>query len=184
VLFTRADRVSTQRVWEGGIINLRVDSLKSPGGDETIREVVEHNGGVVIAGQTSSGNVLLVRQYRYSIDMELLELPAGRIEKGEDPFKAAQRELTEETGFEAQTWRELSRMYSAPGFCDEVLYMYQATELVFKGKKLDFDEETEVVELSLDEAWLMINDGRIRDAKTIAGLGMLATARTSQAVEK
>jgi len=174
VLFTRAHKVATQRVWEGGIINLRVDSLKSPAGDEAVREVVEHNGGVVIASQTASGHVLLVRQYRYSIDMEILELPAGRIEKDEDPFPAAKRELTEETGYEAQTWMELSRMYSAPGFCNEVLYLYHATDLVFKGKKLDFDEETEVVELSLHEAWLMIRDGRIRDAKTIAGLGMLA----------
>jgi ADP-ribose pyrophosphatase len=173
VLFTRANTVSTQRLWEGGIIKLRVDSLKSPGGDETIREVVEHNGGVVIASQTESGKVVLVRQYRYSIDMELIELPAGRIEKGEDPFPAAQRELTEETGYEAANWRELSRMYSAPGFCNEVLYLYHATDLVFKGKKLDFDEETDVLEVSLDEAWLMITDGRIRDAKTIAGLGML-----------
>jgi ADP-ribose pyrophosphatase len=173
VLFTRAHRISTQRIWEGGIINLRVDSLKSGAGAEAIREVVEHNGGVVIASQTASGHVLLVKQYRYSIDMEILELPAGRIEKGEDPFPAAKRELTEETGYEAQNWRELSRMYSAPGFCNEVLYLYHATDLVFKGKKLDFDEETEVVEISLDEAWLMISDGRIRDAKTIAGLGML-----------
>jgi len=174
VLFTRANTVGTQRVWEGGIINLRVDSLKSSDGHEAIREVVEHNGGVVIAAQTADGKVILVRQYRYSIDMDLLELPAGRIEKGEDPFPAAKRELTEETGYEAKEWQELSRMYSAPGFCDEVLYVYRATDLTFKGKQLDFDEETEVVELSLAEAWLMIREGKIRDAKTIAGLGMLA----------
>lgn len=174
MLFTRVHTVGTKRVWEGSVINLRVDSLKSPAGDETIREVIEHNGGVVIASQTASGDVLLVKQYRYSIDMEILELPAGRIDKDEDPFPAACRELREETGYEAQNWKELSRMYSAPGFCDEVLYLYHATDLVFKGKQLDFDEETEVVELSLSEAWLMIRDGRIRDAKTIAGLGILS----------
>ncbi len=182
MLFTRADTVSTQRIWQGGIINLRVDSLKSPAGDETIREVVEHNGGVVIAGETANGNVILVRQYRYSIDMEILELPAGRIEKGEDPFPAAKRELTEETGYEAKTWREMARIFSAPGFCNEVLYLYHATDLVFEGKKLDFDEETEVLEVSLDEAWLMISDGRIRDAKTVAGLGMLIAAAKYQSV--
>jgi ADP-ribose pyrophosphatase len=177
VLFTRKDMVESKRLWEGGIIKLRVDSLKSPGGEETIREVVEHNGGVVIASENAEGKVLLVKQYRYALDIEILELPAGRIEAGEDPFPAAQRELTEETGYAAKTWKELSRMYSAPGFCDEVLYLYHATDLSFEGKNLDFDEETDVVEVSLDEAWLMIADGRIRDAKTIAGIGILASLR-------
>lgn len=173
MLFTREHCVSTKRMWEGGIINLRVDTLKQEGG-EAIREVVEHNGGVVIASQDSDGRVLLVKQYRYSIDKDLLELPAGRIEAGEDPFPAAQRELTEETGFVASEWKELSRMYSAPGFCNEVLYLYHARNLTFAGKNLDFDEETEVVALTLAEAWQMVGSGAIQDAKTIAGLGLLS----------
>lgn len=172
-LFTRAHLKDTRRIHEGSIINLRADTLTAPDGQSVIREVVEHNGGVVIASQPAKDRVLLVCQYRYSIDTELIELPAGRIEKGEDPFPAAKRELIEETGFEGQNWREMARIYSAPGFCDEVLYMYHAQDLKFVGKDLDFDEETEVLHLSLKEAWGMIAQGKIRDAKTIAGLGLL-----------
>lgn len=176
-LFTRAHLKETKRLHEGDIINLRVDILD--GGDRNIiREVVEHNGGVVIASQPAPDQVILVRQYRYSIDQDLLELPAGRIEKGEDPYLAAQRELTEETGYEATDWLELSRMFTAPGFCNEILYLYLAQNLVFKGKDLDFDEETVVVILTLDKAWEMVAQGTIQDAKTIAGLGMLLSRST------
>ncbi len=171
-LFTHDHRVETVRVHEGGIINLRIDTLHA-NGLQVIREVVEHNGGVVIAAQPAPDRVLLIRQYRYSIDDELIELPAGRIERGEDPFPAAQRELIEETGFEAREWAELSRMFSAPGFCDEVLYLYKAHELNFVGKNLDIDEHTDVLDLRISEAWGMVGTGEIRDAKTIAGLALL-----------
>lgn len=173
-LFTKNDLAGSQRIYEGGIINLRVDTLTASDGTSVVREVVEHNGGVVIICEPSPGHVLLVKQYRYSVDRELMELPAGRIEKGEDPFPAAQRELTEETGYRAKHWRELSRMLSAPGFCNEVLYMYLAREVEFVGKNLDFDEETEVFDLSLEEAWAQVAQGKIQDAKTIAGLGLLS----------
>lgn len=173
MLFTRNHCVSTERIWDGTIINLRVDTVNV---DNTvaIREVVEHNGGVVIAGLTSENKVILVKQYRYSVDHDLIELPAGRIEAGEDPFPAAQRELTEETGYQAESWQELSRMYTAPGFCNEMIYIYLAENLTYKGKNLDYDEETEVLELTLTEAWTMVVNGQIQDAKTIAGLGLLS----------
>lgn len=172
-VFTHESRISTLRVHEGGIINLRIDTLRAPDGLQVIREVVEHNGGVVIAAQPADNRVLLIRQYRYSIDEELIELPAGRIERGEDPFPAAKRELIEETGFNAKNWAELSSMFSAPGFCNEILYLYGASDLEFVGKNLDIDEDTEVIDLELKEAWQLVVAGRIRDAKTIAGLGLL-----------
>lgn len=172
MLFTREHRTGTQRIFDGEIIKLRVDALNAAG-QTTTREVIEHNGGVVIAGVTKEEKVILIKQYRYSLDKELIELPAGRIEAGEDPFPAAKRELTEETGYRAENWQELARMYTAPGFCNELLYVYQATNLTFVGKNLDFDEETEVIELSLAEAWKLVAKGAIEDAKTIAGLGLL-----------
>jgi ADP-ribose pyrophosphatase len=171
-LFTRAHKVGTERVYEGGIINLRVDILEYEGRKKR-REVVEHNGGVVIACQPTPDEVILIRQYRYVVDEELIELPAGRIEIGEDPLPAAQRELIEETGFKAEKWEELARMYSAPGFCNEMLYMYLATDTKEVPKNLDEDEETDVMRVSLDEAWKLINAGKARDAKTVAGVSML-----------
>jgi len=174
-LFTKKDFVSSERVHEGGIINLRVDTLKLPDGKIAIREVVEHNGGVVIACRPKANQIILIRQYRYSLDSDLLELPAGRIEKGEDPFLAAKRELTEETGYKAKIWRELSKMYSAPGFCNELLYVYEASDVEFVGTNLDEDEEIEVIEIELSKAWGLVAEGKIQDAKTIAGLGMLVS---------
>lgn len=167
------DRIKSERIYDGHIFNLRIDTLRSNDGISVIREVVEHGGGVVIAAQNEQGEVLLVKQYRYSFDQTILELPAGRIEKGEDPYLAAQRELVEETGFRAGTWKALSNLYSAPGFCTEILYMYQASDLNFEGKCLDMDEETEVIKLSVAQAWELVRKGEIRDAKTVAGLALL-----------
>ncbi len=171
-LYTRQDTETSKRIYEGAIINLREDSLKNSHGTCT-RAVVEHNGGVFIACQPEPDKVILIKQYRYSIDEELIELPAGRIEKGEEPLPCAQRELIEETGYKAEKWQELSRMFTAPGFCDELLYLYLATDITFVGKNLDHDEETEVLILPVKQAWQMVLDGKVRDAKTIAGLGML-----------
>lgn len=172
-LYTRKHTTKTEKVFGGEIISLRLDTLMHPNGEQTTREVVEHNGGVVIACQPSADKVILIKQYRYPMDEELIELPAGRIDQNEDPFLAAKRELTEETGYEAASWQELAQMYSAPGFCNELLYLYKAADLKFVGKNLDPDEETEVLIVSLTEAWELVQSGRIRDAKTIAGLGLL-----------
>lgn len=174
-LFTHEHKINSELKYEGRIFDLRVDTLERDG-LTVVRDIIVHNGGVVIASRPAPDRVILIRQYRYTIDADLLELPAGRIELKEDPMVAARRELTEETGFEASTWRELSRFYSAPGFCDEILYLYEASDLKFVGKRLDIDEETEVLDLKVADAWRMVVEGKIQDAKTIAGLGMLMTA--------
>jgi ADP-ribose pyrophosphatase len=172
-LFTTKHLLQSRRVYEGDIINLRVDDLQLGDGQATSREVVEHNGGVVIACQPTEHEIILIKQYRYSVDRELIELPAGRIEKSEPPLHAAQRELTEETGYKATDWEETAKLYSAPGFCNEILYLYRATKVEFVGKSLDEDEETEVIVLPLQKAWQLVHTQEIWDAKTVAALGML-----------
>ncbi len=173
VLLTRKDTTGSDRIFEGRILSLRVDHIKHPAGHTFRREVVEHNGGVVIACQPEPNKVILIRQYRYTVDEELIELPAGRLEKGEQALPAAMRELIEETGYQASTWEELPSMYSAPGFSTELLYFFRASDLKFVGKSLDEDEETEVMILPVEQAWQLVVNGRVRDAKTIAGIALL-----------
>lgn len=172
-LYTRKDTKNIQQIFQGEIISVRLDTLKHESGSVATREVVEHAGGVVIACRLNNGKIVLIRQYRYAMDEELIELPAGRINRGEDPLPAAKRELTEETGYLAQNWQLLSEMYTAPGFCDELLRLYLATDVSFVGKNLDEDEETDVLEVTADDAWQLVRQGKIRDAKTIAGIGLL-----------
>jgi ADP-ribose pyrophosphatase len=172
-LFTRKDVVSTEQIFEGSIIDLRVDRLLLADGKSSVRETVEHNGGVVIACQPSKDEIILIKQYRFSVDRELLELPAGRIEKGEPPLPAAQRELTEETGYKAKKWAEMAKMYSAPGFCNEVLHFFHATDVEMVGANLDEDEEIDVLVLPLRKAYEMVLGSDICDAKTLAALGIL-----------
>ncbi len=173
VLLTREDSLDSKRLFDGYIISLRQDTLKLPDGMTVTREIVEHNGGVTIACLPKPGQIILIRQYRYPIDKEIIELPAGRIELGEDPLVCAQRELIEETGYKASSWEEVARFYSAPGFCNEMLYLYKASDITFLGKNLDVDEETEVLILPLEDAWELCLTGEIQDAKTIAGLALL-----------
>jgi ADP-ribose pyrophosphatase len=181
-VFKVAHKVESKRIYEGDIVNFRVDTVRLEDGRETIRELVEHNGGVVIACQPTLDEIVLIRQYRYSVDEDLLELPAGRIESGEDPLHAATRELTEETGYRAKIWRELVRMYTAPGFCNEMLYMFHASDVELDSKNLDYDEETEVLVLKIEDAWQLVLDGKIRDAKTVSGVGMLLAEKNRRVV--
>lgn len=169
--------VESNRIYEGDIINFRVDRVRLSDGKEATRELVEHNGGVVIACMPVADQVVLIKQYRYSVDEELFELPAGRIEIGEPPLSAAQRELTEETGYVARKWEEISQMYTAPGFCNEILYLYRATDVHQVGQSLDEDEHAEVMLMDLKDAWSLVLSGKVRDAKTIAGLGLLVGGR-------
>ncbi len=171
-LYTRQGKIGSELIYGGQIINLRVDTVKSDGKTVT-REVIEHNGGVIIACQPQPDQVVLVRQYRYALDKEIIELPAGRLNRGEVPLLAAQRELKEETGYHAKSWNQKATMYSAPGFCDELLYFFHATEADLGEKTPDEDEETEVIVSPVKKAWQMVISGDIADAKTIAGLAML-----------
>jgi ADP-ribose diphosphatase len=162
----------SERIYEGKIINLRVDTVKLPSGRRTKREIVEHEGCTAIVAIDAGNNVLLVRQYRKAVERMLLEIPAGGIEPGEKPLDGARRELEEETGFSAEKWEELSRFYTSPGFTTEYMYLYLATELKPLKRAADDDENIELVCVPLKKVPELIVSGEVCDAKSIAGLLM------------
>jgi ADP-ribose pyrophosphatase len=167
--------ISSERIYEGRVINLRRDMVRVENGLEFQRDIVEHNGAVVIVPLLDNETVLLVSQYRYAAGKTLLEVPAGSINPGENPLECARRELVEETQHEAAKIERLFAMYSAPGFSTELLTVFLATNLTPKAGSGDDDEFIDVREVRLADALAMIDRGEIEDAKTIASL--LAVAR-------
>ncbi len=153
--------------FKGRIINLRTDTVELPNGAVAGREVVEHPGGVCVAPLTDEGDLLFVRQFRYPYKEILLELPAGKRDKnGEDPLECGKRELKEETGATAASYRSLGCVYPSPGFCDEVIYLFLAEGLDFGEAEPDEDEFVEVVRIPLQKAVEMVLNGEITDSKT------------------
>lgn len=167
--------ISSSRIYEGRVVNLRVDRVALPGGGESSREVVEHRGAVVVVAIDQEGRVAMVRQYRYPLGQVTLELPAGTLEPGEDPLTCARRELQEETGLEATRWEALMACYSSPGFCTEKMHFFLARVTGQTAQATDADENIEVAMLPLTEAVRRVDAGEIVDAKT--ALGVLAVAR-------
>lgn len=167
--------LNSQKVFEGRVINVTVDTVGE--GELTYqREVVHHNGSAVIVPVFDDGTVALVRQYRHPAVRYLLEVPAGTLAKGERPEIGAARELKEELGLVAARLEKLSEFFVSPGFCEEKMWVYLATELSEGEQALDDDEIIDVVRLPVADALEMITSGEIEDAKTIIGL-MLAAPR-------
>ncbi|MDR1563996.1 MAG: NUDIX hydrolase [Oscillospiraceae bacterium] len=158
--------VLEQYIYKGRIINLRVDEITLPNGAPAKREVVEHHGGVCVAPLTAEGELIFVRQFRYPYKEVLLELPAGKLEKGEEPLAAGLRELKEETGAEALNVTDLGKLYPSPGYCGEVIHMYLSEVAAIGKTNPDEDEFLETVTIPLEKAVQMVIDGEIRDAKT------------------
>ncbi len=161
---------SSRTVYEGKIIKVKVDEVRLQNGLVATREVIIHPGAVAILAEDAEGRVLLVRQFRYAAAQELWELPAGKLEPGEDPQLAAQRELAEEAGVVALRWRLLFSMYTAPGFCNEELWLWHALDLSPGALAMDWDESISVQSFSRQELREMVEQGLIRDAKTLVGL--------------
>ncbi|NLM56565.1 MAG: NUDIX hydrolase [Clostridiales bacterium] len=153
-------------VFKGKVINVRRDTAQLPNGKLANREVVEHTGGVTIAALTDDDELLFVRQFRYPIGEVLMELPAGKLNVGEDPLAAAARELLEETGAVARNFYDLGWIYTSPGYTTERLYLYAADGLTFKGQHLDEDEFLDVLRVPLTEAVRHSATGGYGDAKT------------------
>ncbi len=162
--------IDSEYVYRGKVIDVLRDNVEIVTGRKSVREVVEHTGGVVIVAQKSVDTILMVKQYRYPIKETVLELPAGKLEKGEEPFPAAKRELEEETGYRALKWKELGYINTTPGFCNEKLYLYLAKNLEFVGEHPDEGEVLQCFEYKIDEIFEKIKLGEINDAKTICGL--------------
>ena len=159
-----------QGIFSGKIINVHTDKITLVDGTEAQREVVDHPGGVAIVGLTENNEVLMVRQFRYPYKETIYEIPAGKLEKGEDPRVAAIREFREECGAVAEKFEPLGEIYPTPGYCGEIIRIFYATDLTFGEQELDEDEYLEVIKMPFSECVAKIMSGEIKDAKTIVGI--------------
>lgn len=162
--------IDSKVVYDGKVMTVIRDNIVTSNGHESFREVVVHSGGVVIVALKDNDKVLLVKQYRYPLKSVNLELPAGKLEIGEDPDFAAKRELEEETGYKAKEWKSLGYINTTPGICTEKLYLYFAKDLTFVGEHPDEGEVIKCLEYKLSDIHKMIISGEINDSKTICAL--------------
>jgi ADP-ribose pyrophosphatase len=163
-------RISTKRIYDGRVLNLRVDEVRFENGTVGIREVVEHLGAAAIVPILKGGEVILVRQYRYSIGSDLLEIPAGTLKANEAPEECAVRELEEETGYRCEEISKMTECYVAPGYSTEKIHIYLAKRLTKTETKMEEDESISLERYRFSEALEKIRTGEIRDAKSIVGL--------------
>lgn len=158
-----------RNVFKGKVIDLYLDTVIFPK-QQVEMERINHPGGATVVPLLSDGSVILIKQYRHCIGDTIWEIPAGRLEQNENPLDCAKRELVEEVGFKATNIQKLTEIYSAPGYCNEVIYIFLATELVPDKQKLEDDEIIKVVKLPFAKAIEKVKMGEITDAKTVVGL--------------
>jgi len=164
--------LSSNILYSGSIITLRLDQVELPSGKTARREVAGHSPAVGLIPVLDNGNVLLVRQFRYAVGKELLEIPAGIVEKGEDTKEASLRELQEETGYTASSLEKIAEFYTSPGFSDELLIVYLATGLSESRLDPDDDEFIELVEVPPKKLIEMLRTGELSDGKTLSALSL------------
>ncbi len=173
-------QISSEYIFKGRIISVRLDEAKLPNGAVAKREVVEHNGGVCIVPITENDEILFVEQYRYPYSEVVLEIPAGKRDGDEEPLVCGKRELKEETGATATEYRFLGELYPTPGYCGEIIYMYVATGLSYGDTDPDEDEFLHLKKIPFWDAVDMIMQGKIKDAKTQTAILKIATERMKQ----
>lgn len=156
--------------FQGKLLVVVEDEVRMPDGRSATREYIRHPGAVVVVALNDDGAVILERQWRHPLGAAIIELPAGKIDRGETPLACAKRELLEETGFVAARWQELGTLHPCVGYSDERLILYLAQGLTQAGARPDDGEHLEVIALPLSEALAWIDDGRLTDAKSVAGL--------------
>lgn len=162
--------VSSEMIYKGAILNLRRDEVLVKDGSHSYREIIEHNGGAVAVALTKDNEVILIKQFRKPMEKDMIELPAGKIEVGEDPKETIVRELKEETGYTAKNIKLMAEFNPSVGYTSETLYIYLATDLTAGETEFDEHEAIDMYKVPLDEAIKMVIDGKITDGKTIAGL--------------
>lgn len=162
--------LSSQLIYDGRAVKLRIDTVRMPSGRETRREIVEHRDCVAIVAIDADDNVLMVNQFRQSVEKELLEIPAGGIDPDEDPLTTVRREMREETGYLPQKVERLGGFYSTPGYCTEYLHLYLATDLTPSQLYAEDTESIKLVRVPVSQIPTLITSGKICDAKSIAGL--------------
>lgn len=162
--------VSSDLIYTGKSIQLRVDTVEVPNKGYQKREIIEHKGAVAIVAMTEDNKIVLVKQYRKAIEKELYELPAGKIEIGEDPLDCAMRELKEETGYSTDSLKLIYKYYPTPGFSNQMVFIYLAKNLIPGKNHLQEDEALEVYEMDMQEVYNMVLNNEICDSKTVIGL--------------
>jgi ADP-ribose pyrophosphatase len=178
----KAKLVSSKLAYKGKVFNVFTDTIIEPGGHRNVRDVIRHNGSVVILAVDESKDpadpdVVLERQYRHAAGQYLIELPAGSRNKDETPLAAAKREMIEETGYRAKRWTMLLRYFASPGFLGEWMQIYLARDIREGKSALEEDEHLEVFRMKLSEAMKLVAGGKIHDGKTIIALSLYDTAR-------
>ncbi len=174
--------LSSKLAFQGRVFNVFTDTLQEPGGHRHIKDVIRHNGSVVMLAVDESTNpadpdIILERQYRHAAGQFLIELPAGSRNPGEAPLAAARRELIEETGFRAKRWKMLLRYFASPGFLGEWMQIYLARDLREGTARPELDEQIEIIRMPLSQVMKMIAEGKIHDGKTLIGLSLYDAAR-------
>jgi len=178
----KAKLISSKLAYKGKVFNVFTDTLIEPTGHRNVRDVIRHNGSVVILAVDESVNptdpdVILERQYRHAAGQYLIELPAGSRNPNEPPLAAARREMIEETGYRARRWTMLLRYFASPGFLGEWMQIYLARDLRPGAAHPELDEQIEIIRMPLSQAMKLIADGKIHDGKTLIGLSLYAAAR-------
>jgi ADP-ribose pyrophosphatase len=158
-------------LYKGKVVDLIVDQVEYPSGNKGVREVLAHPGGAAVLALFPGDRILFVKQHRYPINKVLYELPAGKLSPGEDPQVCALRELTEETGYVARKIQKITSIYTTPGFCNECLHLYLATDLHYdKPNREEGEEHIQIEIMQMERAIEMIEKGEINDSKTVVGI--------------
>lgn len=167
--------ISTTSIFNGKVINLQIDEVTLPNGETSTREIVKHPGAVAIIALTDQDEILMVEQYRKPLEKSIVEIPAGKLEPGEQPMATAKRELEEETGYTTEALELVTSFFTSPGFSDELMYLYFTNSItpLKEQKALDDDEFVELRKLSLTEAQMLVETQDIHDAKTIFALAYI-----------